>query len=75
MMTLKNCKTNKYYSVVRVLDKMDQRVLRRLYELGFTPQQKVKVLRKSLSGGTILVENRGYLLSLRADVGDCVEVK
>lgn len=74
MLTLANCKLNKFYAIKSILDKKGERVLRRLYDLGFTPAQKVRVVRTSLSRGTYLIENRGYLVSLRADICDCIVV-
>lgn len=47
---------------------------RRLLELGFIPNRKVKVIKKSLIKETILVEIEGYLLSLRCSVARMVVV-
>ena len=48
---------------------------RRLYELGFMPGKKVKILKKSFSKNTILVELENYCLALRCSVADYVRVK
>ncbi len=50
------------------------KIKRRLLELGLTIGQKVKVLRRSLAGGVLLIEVRGYTLSLRRDIASWLEV-
>ena len=49
-------------------------IKRRLLELGFISGRKVKVVRRSISGNTILVEIEGYILSMRCSVASMVMV-
>lgn len=64
MTTLNLAKTNKVYTIVGY--KNDDAILRRFLELGFSLGQKVKVVSSSLQKKVVLVEVRGYLLSVRA---------
>ena len=50
-------------------------VLRRLCDLGLTEGESVKVCSRSLLKKALLVEVRGYMLSLKADIAKGVLVK
>ena len=49
-------------------------VIRRLLELGFLSGRAIRVLKKSFSKKTILVEIENYVLALRCKVADYVKV-
>lgn len=66
MMTLNRAKTNQNYKVVG-FDGNDQ-ILRRFLELGFSAGEKIKIVSTSLQKKVMLIELRGYLLSVRADL-------
>ena len=51
------------------------KIRRRLLELGLTKGQKIVLSRKSLLGKALLVDVRGYCLSLRSDVAKVVMVE
>ena len=57
----------KRYKIVEVL-KSNDAISRRLLELGFVGGQVVKVIAKSLQKKVFLVEIRGYVLSVRAEI-------
>lgn len=65
-MTLFDGKFLKTYKISNVLG--DDAVARRFLELGFTVGQKVKIVSKSLQKKVFLIELRGYLLSVRAEL-------
>lgn len=72
MKTLKNAKTGKFYTIKNLSEFASDKIVRRLFDLGFTPMQKIKLVRKSLIGKTFLVEVRGYILSMRASVAEVI---
>lgn len=74
MGTLDKVKKNITYKIVDFLGEADN-VKRRLWELGFTRGQSVRVLEKSLLKKVLLVEIRGYVLSVRRATLSCVVVK
>lgn len=66
MNTLNKAKTNKYYTITGY--KGNDAILRRFLELGFSLGQRVKVVATSLQKKVFLIEIRGYLLSIRAEL-------
>ena len=72
MLNLKNAKIGKIYNIKSLSEYASEKIVRRLFELGFTKGQSIKVVRKSLLGQTILIEIRGYTLSLRTTVAEAV---
>lgn len=68
MTNLNNCKRNQYYSIKSISELANINIKRRLLELGFVKGTMVRRVKESLSKGTILVDLRGYLLSMRADI-------
>ena len=67
------CVNKKY--IISEIEETNFQLKRRLLELGFFCGENVKVVRKSLSGNTILVEIGSYLISLRCSVASMVVVK
>ena len=65
---------NKEFEIVKIKETNFQ-LKRRLLELGFISGEKIKVLRKSIIGNTILVEICSYTISLRCSVASMVVVK
>jgi len=74
METLDKANKTKTYKIVGYVGETDA-VLRRLLELGFTVGQKAKVVSKSLAKKVFLIEIRGYLVSIRADLLSRIEVE
>lgn len=72
MKSLKNAKVGRFYRVNKISEYAPDKIVRRLFDLGFTPNQSIKVIRKSLIGKTFLVEVRGYVLSMRSSVADAI---
>ena len=66
MMTLNRAKINQNYKVVG-FDGNDQ-IMRRFLELGFSVGEKIKIVSTSLQKKVLLIEIRGYLLSVRAEL-------
>lgn len=54
---------------------INPRIARRLSELGFLPQEEIKVLRKSLLGRAYLVQLRFYTLTIRRDIARLILVE
>lgn len=75
MITLKKASCRKLYEVVELNKVAPLKIRRRLCDLGLTSGQKVKLVRKSLLGKVLLIEVRGYTLSVRADIAEAVIVK
>lgn len=50
-------------------------IARRLTELGFVKDAKLKVIQFSALKKTLLIEIDGYVLSLRANVAELIKVK
>lgn len=72
MKTLKDAKVGRFYTIKNLSEYSPDKIVRRLFDLGFTPMQRVKILRKSLIGKTFLVEIRGYVLSMRSSVAEAI---
>ena len=51
------------------------RILRRFLELGLSRGQKVKIVSTSLQNKVVLIEIRGYILSVRRNLLDRVVVE
>ena len=75
MLTLFSCPKSKSMRIIRVSDDCPLSVKRRLFDLGFTQGQIVKKLKSSLLNKVILIEIRGYLLSLRSKIADQIIVE
>lgn len=74
MMTLDMAEKNRLYKIVDFSGEVDD-VKRRLWELGFSRGQSVRVVEKSLLKKVSLIEIRGYLLSVRTALLSCVVVQ
>ena len=72
---LYNATLNKTYSISGMCDFIDVKIKTRLLELGFFKGEKIKVLKKSLMGGVILVEIMNNVLSIRKEEALCVQIK
>lgn len=53
----------------------ERRLIRRLSEMGFIPGTHVEVIRRAPLEDPIEFEIRGYLVSLRREEAECVQVK
>lgn len=74
METLDKVKIGKEYKIIGFDGEVDK-VLCRFFELGFTIGQSVKIVSTSLQKKVFLVQIRGYLLSVRANLLSKVQVK
>ena len=67
-MNLIGCKKGKYVLIKTFQNDTPIKIKRRLLDLGFTPGQKVRILRKSILKKVFLVEIRKFVLSLRREI-------
>ena len=74
MLNLTQAKKNKSY-VVAGFQNVPLKILRRLCDLGLTKGQSVCVVSKSLLKKALLIEVRGYLLSLKSDIAKGVIIE
>lgn len=74
MINLCDCEINREYTIQAFIEGPFA-IKRRLFELGFLTNRKIKVIRKSLIKKTILVEIEGYTLSLRCTVAQIILVE
>lgn len=63
------------YEIESMCDNIDIKTKTRLFELGFFSGEKLKVIKKSLNGGVLLVEIRNTILSIRKKEASCVVIK
>lgn len=75
MERLIKCKFNFSYILAGIDSSLPLPLRRRLYDLGFTSGQKIKMLRKSLLGKTYLLQLRDYTLSVRDYLAGAILVK
>lgn len=75
MLTLFNCKNNKNYSIIGIKEDCYYSIKRRLLDLGFTKGQSVCKVKSSLLNKVVLIEIRGYLLSLKSKIADYILVE
>ena len=75
MTSLNKVKAQKWCKIVKISQKENDAVYRRFLELGFAGGEKVKIVSKSLLNKVFLLEIRGYLLSVRANLLEIVEVE
>ncbi len=74
MKSLDKVQKNKNFKVVGFTGQPDG-VTRRLLELGFTIDERVKILSTSIQKKVLLVQIRGYVLSVRASLLSRVQVE
>lgn len=67
-LTIENAILQKSYIIKYVNENLSYKYTRRLYELGFIPNEKIEVLRKSLQRKTFLVAIRGVVFSLQKEL-------
>lgn len=72
---LYDAKLNKIYTISGMCDYIETKTKTRLLELGFFKGEKIKVLKKSLLGGVVLVEIMNTVLSIRKEEALCVQIK
>ena len=72
MLTLQKAKVGKFYKILKLSEYSSDKIVRRLFDLGFTSNQDIRLVRKSLIGKTFLVELRGYTISLRSSVAQAI---
>lgn len=74
MEKLINAKINKLHIIKGISQNAPLKIKRRILELGFTQGQKVKILRKSVLGKAYLIEIRGFVLTIRKDIANFIEI-
>ena len=74
MKTLDRAKKGEVCKIVGFNGQFD-RILRRFLELGFSRGEKVKIVSTSLQNKVVLIEIRGYVLSVRKNLLDRVVVE
>lgn len=74
MKTLDRAKKGEVCKIVGFNGQFD-RILRRFLELGLSRGQKVKIVSTSLQNKVVLIEIRGYVLSVRKNLLDRVVVE
>ena len=65
-------KVGENYSIKGIKENSPHKIKRRILELGFTPGQKVKIIRKSLLCKAYLIELRGFTLTIRKDIAGLI---
>lgn len=72
MQALSNGKLGHAYKISEVLNCCPIKIKRRLFDLGFLSGTSIRVVRKSLLNKVLLVEIRGYTLSLQKKIADYI---
>lgn len=67
MLSLSECKKGALCNIVGIAEGSSIKIKRRLCELGLFSGEKVKILQRSALGKVMLIEVRGYVLSLRVE--------
>ena len=75
MTSLNKVKAQKWCKIVKISQEENEAVYRRFLELGFAVGEKVKIVSKSLLNKVFFFVFRGYLLSVRANLLEIVEVE
>ena len=70
----KKLQINKLYKVLGFHNYQDEKIVRRLLELGFTKGTQFSIAHKSLLGKSVVVELRGYYLTLRTKFLEILKV-
>ncbi len=71
-MTLTDAKINTVYKISEV---KGTALKRRLLDMGFTPDSRIKAMGLAPLGGTVLVNIRGILIALRKNATDSILVE
>lgn len=66
---------NRFYKVLGFQNYQDEKIVRRLLELGFTKGTRFCIAHKSLLGKSVVVELRGYYLTMRSKFLDIIKVE
>ncbi len=74
MLSLTQVKLNKKFCICGYQNLTDK-ILRRICDLGLTEGQSVRVKAKSLLKKALLIEVRGYELTIKADIASGIIVK
>lgn len=74
MLSLTQVKLNKKF-IICGYQNLTDKILRRICDLGLTEGQSVRVKAKSLLKKALLIEVRGYELTIKADIASGIIVK
>ena len=75
MEKLSEIKTGRYGKLVKIDEYLTPNIKRRMLELGLTNGQRVRVTRKSILNKVLLIEIRGYMLSIRKNIAGHIWVE
>ena len=75
MEKLSGVKSGKYGKLVEIDEYLAPNIKRRMLELGLTTGQKIRVTRKSILNKVLLIETRGYMLSIRKNIASHIWVE
>ena len=74
MQELSKVKSNILFKIKEIKKCCPFKIKRRLLDLGFLPETELKVIKKSLLSKVLLIEIRGYCLSLQTKIADYIIV-
>lgn len=75
MEKLSEVKRGKCGKLVEIDEYLAPNIKRRMLELGLTNGQKVRIARKSILNKVLLIEIRGYMLSIRKNIAGHIWVE
>ena len=73
-MNLAELKIGNEGKIIGFIDDCPTKIKRRLLDLGFTTGERVRLIRKSILGKVVLIEIRGYTLSLQKKITNYVVI-
>ena len=73
-MNLQNCRKNQDLIIIS-LDILDLKLKTRLYELGFIPNSKIRLLNNSFFKRTLLVQVLDSCFTIKANIAKLIEVE
>ena len=75
METLNSIKANLYYRITDFASGENEKIVRRLCDLGLVPGEIVRVTNRSLLKKATLVEVKGYVLTLKSSIANSILVE
>lgn len=72
---LSNGKIGQEYNIVSMCKDIDIKTKTRLFELGFFCGEKIHIRATSITGGVLLIEIKGSMLTIRKREAGCVVVE
>lgn len=75
MENLTEIKMNYYYKVIGFDKELEYKICRRFCDFGITKGERIKVKAKSLLKRVLLIEIRGYILSIKSSLAKYILVE